>query len=708
MTRTSLHCLLALTLGSAGPIAAGWAAEAEFFVAPNGNDAWSGRHEAPLAGGTDGPFATPQRAVLAVRELRAAEPERRAPVVVLLRGGTYAMEEPLVFTPEDSGTAESRTVFEAYPGERPVLSGGRALTEWTVGADGRWRTSLPARASADDTEEWRFISLYVDSARRCRPRLPKLDYYAIEAAAEPTEASKPRGQDRFVFHEGDIRADWRNLEDVEVLPFHLWTMSRMRIGAIDEATRTLTLTGPTASTDWWAAMPEGRRYLVENVAEALSEPGEWYLDRPTRELTYIPMPGETPETVEVIAPRLATLLELRGDPEAGRFVTGIVFRGLALAYTNWATPPQGYTFPQAEASMPAAIYGAGVRDSAFEGCRLEHVAGYGIELGRGCKRNRIEGCVLSDLGAGGIKLGETTKYDNEELVASHQVVRDNLIEHGGRTHPAGIGVWVGQSPYNLLTHNTIRDFYYTGISMGWSWGYAPSDTHHNEVAWNDVYDIGQGVLSDMGGIYTLGVSDGSSIHHNFFHDIRSFDYGGWGIYFDEGTSHMLAENNLVYRTWTGSFHQHYGRENTFRNNILAFSHTDQIVRSRIEEHLSFTFERNIVLWSEGALLSPNWNEQQLASTNNLYWRTGGDPFDFHGETLEQWQTKGLDAGSLVADPLFRDPEHGDFTLPDDSPAFSLGFERFSVADAGCSIPRSEWPDDEHFPPAFPLPPVVRP
>ena len=101
--------------------------KADFFVATDGDDAWSGRLDAPNAAKTDGPFASVDKARQAVRELKAAAPGRAAPVVVLIRGGFYALPAALTFTPEDSGTEQAPVVYGSYGNERPVLSGGCLL-----------------------------------------------------------------------------------------------------------------------------------------------------------------------------------------------------------------------------------------------------------------------------------------------------------------------------------------------------------------------------------------------------------------------------------------------------------------------------------------------------------------------------------------------------------------------------------------------------
>jgi hypothetical protein len=141
---------------------------------------------------------------------------------------------------------------------------------------------------------------------------------------------------------------------------------------------------------------------------------------------------------------------------------------------------------------------------------------------------------------------------------------------------------------------------------------------------------------------------------------------------------------LVYNVQDGCVHQHYGKENIFRNNILAFSEQGQIALTRAEPHLSFTFEHNIVYWDAGQLFGyAGWEKgAKVVLRNNLYWRAGGKPFDLAGKTWEQWRAAGNDEGSLVGDPLFVDPDKRDFRMRPGSPAEKIGFKLFDFAEAG--------------------------
>ena len=688
-TALAIACLLAVaSVAAAAPTA-------DLFVAPNGSDAWSGKLDKPNAAKTDGPFATLARAQAAARELHRRDPQRKQPVVVLVRRGTYYLSQPLRFIPYDSNTT-----YEAYPGEKPVISGGVQLTGWQRDAQGRWQLHLP------DVEQgkWSFSQLFVDGQRRYRPRLPKEGYYNIRASIPPAAGAAP---DQFRFAGDELRADWRNLDDVEVLCFHAWTMDRMRIKSVDPTKHIVTFTAPTLGNNWFFDYHRGGRFLVENVKEALDDPGEWYLDRKTGVLTYIPLPGEDPEKTVAIAPRLERLIEIAGESRLGAWVDSLQLRGLTFAHTNWVTPTDGYRCGQSEWVLPGAIRAEGARSCVVDGCRVTHIGTYAIELARGCKDNRIENCELVDLAAGGIKLGDTAMWPDPADVAEHNIVRNCLIAQGGRMHAAGMGVWIGHSPYNLIEHNDIYDFYQTGISVGWSWGYGPSLAHDNTIQYNHIYQIGQGVTADMGGIYTLGVSPGTVLRYNRIHDVECVDYGGRGIYFDEGTSDMLAENNVVYRTDTGAFMHHYGRDDRVINSIFALARGGQIDRLREEDHTSFTFEHNLVYWKpeEGALLAENWSNEHYVMDNNLYWNGGKQPIDFGGVTLDQWRARGHDVHSIIGDPLFVDPENGDFRLKPDSPALKIGFKPFDMSAIGRLTPGQPLPA---APRAFPPKSAPRP
>ena len=492
------------------------------------------------------------------------------------------------------------------------------------------------------------------------------------------------------------------MSNAEVRVMNRWVESHLPVVKVDEADRTVMFGKHSVFK-----LDPGDLYYIEGALELLDAPGEWYLDHVTGTLYYLPLPGEDMSRVEAIAPVLAQVMRLEGKPEAGQFIDHLAFRGLTFAHTEWYfpggfdtgrnraeiwPPPRAEVggFAQAAVGVPGAVRGEGVRHSAFEDCAFLHLGDYGLELARGCQNNRVSHCDLGDLGAGGIKLGETAIRNSDAEVARDNEISDCHIHDGGQIFHSAIGVWIGQSPGNRLLHNHIHDFYYSGISIGWTWGYGKALATNNTVEWNHIHHIGVKsdgdgpILSDMGGIYTLGLHRGTVVRNNLWHDFAGLRYGGWGIYFDEGTTGLLCENNIVYRTTHGGFHQHYGRENVVRNNVFAFGRDWQVQRSRAEAHLSFRFERNIVYWNRGKLLDGNYSGglSNYVFESNVYRREGDGDIRFANWTWDQWRNRGQGTNSIVADPLFVDPAKGDFTLKPGSPAFKLGIKPIDLKGVG--------------------------
>jgi len=655
-------CLLALPVEGAEKAI-------EFYVSPAGHDGWSGKKKAPNKAKTDGPFATITRARDAIRSL-GSRARSSAPIKVIIRGGVYQLTEPIVFLPEDSGAPERPVTYQAYAGETPVISGGREIAGWTRAENGIWKAQVPG---ANDGH-WIFNQLFVDNTRAQRARLPKSGFYDVDGGVSKDEKSQ------FKYHANDIDPAWASAGDVEIIILYVWSECRMPIVAVDPAAKLVTLAG-RSSLFIFSGTP---RYWVENAPGSLSLPGEWYLDRQNGVVSYLPLPGQDMTQAQVIAPALKQLVLFEGDAKAKAPVGNIQLIGLTFEHTDWELPKTGYVDRQAAYDIPAAIEANGATAITIEKCTFTHLGNYAIAFGKGCKHNLIRANEITDVGAGGIKIGEPAIREAEAEQTGDNKVTDNHIHEIGIVYPAAVGVWVGQSGGNTISHNHIHDTNYTGISVGWTWGYGPTNAHSNIIEYNHVHDIGRGILSDMGGIYTLGRQPGTIIRNNLFHDITSYGYGGWGIYPDEGSSDILIENNIVYNCKSAGFHQHYGKENIIRNNIFAFAKECQLRRTRMEPHLSFTFQHNIVFWKEGPLLGSNWSDEQYRLDYNLYFEASGAPVKFGELSLAEWQQRGQDKHSLIADPLFIAPDKYDFRLKPGSPAFKLGFKPIDISKVGPS------------------------
>lgn len=653
------------------------AAGSALYVSPSGNDAWSGRLPEPAPDRTDGPLATVQKARDLLRQTKSA---RREPAAVILRAGTYRQDKPIEFTAADSGTAECPVTYKAYPGERPVISGGRVIRGWrrhegegkAPRVRGLWCAALPSTGA--DTP-WHFNQLFVNGERRTRARFPNKGSFL--RADGPVSKDNPRA---FYYKDGDVR-QWEDIGGAIFVVYHSWETSLHHVRAVDPNALQVTFVEP-------APWPMGQwekqqRYYIENIFEALDAPGEWYLNEATATVYYYPLPGEDPEKAEVVAPALtSTLFAVSGQPSKNEYVEHLRFAGITFAHSNAnlrriRNPGQGEIF------QPALIHATGLRHSSFEDCEVAHTGAHGIWFAAGCEDNAVRRCHMHDLGGGGVYIGGG--WGVHDTTPTRRIVVDNNFIHDGSYLFHGAhGVWIGTSSSNSVTHNEISNFDYSGISCGWSWGFQPSSANNNAIDYNHIHHLGNGDgLSDMGGIYTLGISPGTTERGNHIHHVYNYApvSHGSGIYPDEGSSEILIEDNVVYRVRTSPLFQHYGTNNIVRNNILAFGGEAQLRRCREDKPCHYVATGNIVYSDIDQMLGGVWKNGDWRLGSNVYWCTAGQP-KFKDMDFATWQSKGKDAGSMVADPLFMDAGRGDFRLKQDSPAARTGFRQIDVGKAG--------------------------
>lgn len=560
-----------------------------------------------------------------------------------------------------------------------VISGGIKIGGWEKVADRLWK----AKVAETERYGFAFEQLYVGGKRALRARTPDQGWLFVKEAKEDVHF---RGKGRFPEYSTQrftvapesletLRGlDYEKTNDVVAMFFHHWDNTRKYLSEVKPDSGYIFLNGLGLKP--WNPITKGSRCILENYKAALTVPGEWFLEK-NGDLFYIPREGEDMNTIDVYAPVVSTLLKFEGRKDSP--VRNVTVRNIYFEHSAYVMPKVGNDAEQAAASIPAAIHLDFAENINFENCVVRQTGNYGFWFNRSCKDCSLTRSHLVDLGAGGVKIGEIVIPEGE---VTHNIkIENNIIQKTGMFFPCGVGIAIFHSSHNKIIHNDIFDLMYSGISVGWVWGYGENRAVKNEIAYNHIHHIGWGELSDMGAVYTLGKSPGTHIHHNVIHDVYSYDYGGWGLYTDEGSSDILMENNLVYACKSGAFHQHYGKNNVIRNNIFAFGLYYQAQLTKVEAHCSFSFRNNIILADCGVMFSGPWDKANLKMENNLYWDLRTKDPDFLKMKFQSWK-KGHDINSILADPMFVDPIRGDFRFKSGRNIRKIGFVPFDYGQAG--------------------------
>lgn len=655
--------------------------EYDLIVAPNGDDNAEGTLEAPL-----------KTLKGAKEKLKSLNIPKDKKVTVWFREGTYTLFETVSFDEND----KSNTLYRSYPDEEVVFSGSKEIK-------GNWKETKinDVKAFVTDmpieSEDDYFRSLFKDGKRLARSNYPKEDVFKIAAEPNADEKFDSEWDPNFFVHSPVFYAhpedllDFTNQSDIDVKIMHFWCDDLLPVHSIDKTSGKITTTKPTAMK---ARVDDN--YILENVKEALSLPGEWYLDRSEEKIYYIPQDGDTLENTVVYAGSNEQFLTINN-------AENISFQGINFENTDWnhtngthtgnpfdkshplyKTIKYGAEHPQAAFEVPASIYIAASKGINFTDCNFENISYTAIKFEKASKDCAITSCLFNEIGGNAIFI-----HGDFVVPASTQNidVTDCHISKYGRIFNNSIGILLTHAIDCDLTHNEIHDGWYTGVSVGWNWGYTDNPTNNINISNNLIYNIGNGWLSDMGGIYTLGIQPNTVIRENIIYNVGcdegQYGYGGWGIYLDEGSSEILVEKNLVYDCSSQTFHQHYGKDNMIRNNIFAFGGEGQFRITRREDHNSLFLYNNIFVGDDTPMYKDTIGLDWFKDDNNLYWDyntfgktvySGGSTSIFDSENILGMYGRGYYNNAILADPLFKDVENRDFTLAENSPAFDGGFE----------------------------------
>ena len=617
-------------------------------------------------------------------------------VTVWFREGTYVISQEISFDSSD----RKNVTYRSYPGEKVEFSGSKEISGFTETEINGVRAFV-ADVEINGEEDY-FRSLFKGEKRLSRSIYPKEGMLGIADPADNESVPASYSPDffrhaaAFYVNKKDI-IDFANPTDVEVKIMHYWCDEHLPIHSIDTGTGRIEVSSPTAMR-----IRVDDYFVYENVKEALSLSGEWYLDRSEEKLYYIPEEGDTPESTVLYA----------GVNEKFFSITGaenISFQGIDFINSDWdyvngqftgnpydaahhlyGNIKYGAVHPQAAFEVPAAVYVASSSEINFTDCLFKNISYTAIKFDKASVDCNVTSCKFDGIGANAVFIhGDFTVPATTQRIN----VRDCHIGYYGRIFNNAIGILLTHAYDCELMNNEIHDGWYTGVSIGWNWGYSDNSTNKIKVQNNLIYNIGNGWLSDMGGIYTLGIQPDTVLSGNEIYNVGcdegAYGYGGWGIYLDEGSSGITVENNLVYDCSSQTFHQHYGKDNVIRNNIFAFGGEGAFIISRHEEHNSLTLQNNILVTDNAAMYSRTIEENWFIDDSNLYWdyKHGGNVFSGYGmglfdrKNLVIMKTRGYYNNGVFEDPLFKDAANRDFTLAENSPAITQGFVPFSY-DAG--------------------------
>jgi len=575
--------------------------------------------------------------------------------------------------------------FEWRRAARVHLNAGRRKLRWMNLKGGG--INFDAFALTDDAD-WK--------PQGCKPPPPAAGRHLLVVQAEnyadahgaelKIESGKFESKTELYCDPGSLKPWPKSPEpEVHIFPRWGWVNGIVRVAAVEPERAMLRLT-----ENWPELVWAGNRFFVENVFEELDAPGEWYLDKAAG-IVYVRPADESFTRSEVVGAVLDRLIEFRGELERKRFVSHITISGFTFSDTDYSSEQRSWYFPN-----DAAVWLRGATHCRIAGCTFRNIGGYAVAVKAGSSDNEITGNEVTGAGEGGVFIDgglpdEPQRIGPDDLRPQRTLVSGNHIHHCGLIYKHVAGVCINWADHNTVSHNLIHDMPRYGISIKHNCvgniiefnEVRRTNLETNDTGGIEVYDnhkptiIRNNIVADTVGLKTM--PDGT-IRTPFF---------AWGIYLDYA-SRATVTGNIVHGNYRGGIMVGAGSDNLIENNIFTGSKTWQVefYNSRAEGKGN-KFRHNIICYAGPEATALNilkWKRGFVESDRNLFRHVGG-PVEVTASgserrTWKDWQALGMDADSIVADPMFVNAAKDDYRLRPGSPAFNIGFKLIDVTRIG--------------------------
>lgn len=692
--------------------------KADFYVSTKGSDKWSGKLSEPNKDGTDGPFATLEKAKMAVRDLKE---NKKDDITVYIRGGEYKFSKTVIFDLKDSGNDGSMITYSAYPGEKPVFSGGFDVNNWKK-LDYKVE-GLPDEANGHvlvASVEKPFLSLYDEEGILPRART---EMFIPLKGGKTNKVVCPKG----------IIQNWKNIRDIDVVvrPHHAWIMNILPVTDIDFKNNTvMTGTNSTYAMNVLHFLRDTKSCWLENVITGLKEPGNWVYNSEEKKVYLWPRNNS-----KVTIPVLMEVLKIEGNinengediPVRNITIKGITFKHADTYRIDADDKGLQHDWDFLDKNN-AIVRLRGTENCVVDDCHFIHTGSGAIRVDLYGQNNKITNNHIEHIGGGGILLcgyGPGNKDVNK-----NNLVYNNHVHHVGEIfwHSPGIFLW--QSGKNRVANNLIHNTNYTGLIIS---GFIthfiekkkgrelvstirrseiasiPENptidfvrpylhTNDNVIEYNEIHHVME-KMGDGNAIYIRGAGSNNVIRYNYIHDLVAPMIMQCAVRTDGGQMDTSFEKNIIYRCTSQGIMLKLNNKaiNNFVIDVLEpprgyyLSLREAPMNdAEVKKNIFYSTKKVVEFINE---LKPG---QEFATEDargravarckdidtdyNIYYCKANP--ELGDEFLKKQQKDGIDKNSASFDPMFVDPQNGDFRFKPNSPALKMGIEPIDMSKIG--------------------------